>query len=389
MLRAGTNRRRLGAVLINSGLVILSMSIGGGLMEFGLRLFNPFEIRIKGEQINLPYFKRYVIDYPDADKLEKHIVHSRNALGFRGENPPREFDRRLTVLAVGGSTTESFYIADGKTWPELVGRKLRTSFPGLWINNAGLSGHSSFGHLRQMEQHVVRLRPKVVLFLVGINDRAKERESSFDNAIKGKARIFDKIKRKILNNSELLSLLWSILKTLKATELGINGKEVDFAALPSVSVSQEDAAAEIHRHRPFLRAFRGRLHKLVDISTSAGIVPVLITQPTAFGAGIDDATGRDLEDIPAYGFNGHVAWRVLELYNDVTRAVAMETRTNLIDLAWRMKRSTRFYRDLIHFSNEGSKAVASEVGAGLCPILTRHFPTHAIEACAQSGFAGY
>ena len=84
MWQWGLNRHGLRVIFVKLGLVFLSLLIAGGLMEIGLRVFNPVEIRIKGEQINLPYFKRYVMDYPGGNKLEKHIVHSRNALRFRG-----------------------------------------------------------------------------------------------------------------------------------------------------------------------------------------------------------------------------------------------------------------------------------------------------------------
>ena len=37
-------------------------------------------------------------------------------------------------------------------------------------NNAGLDGATTYRHLILMEDYVVTLRPKVVLFLIGIND---------------------------------------------------------------------------------------------------------------------------------------------------------------------------------------------------------------------------
>ena len=40
----------------------------------------------------------------------------------------------------------------------------------MWINNAGLDGATTYRHLILMEDYLIKLRPKVVLFLVGIND---------------------------------------------------------------------------------------------------------------------------------------------------------------------------------------------------------------------------
>lgn len=53
----------------------------------------------------------------------------------------------MTIISVGGSTTECFYISDDKTWTHILGMKLKSVFTRVWINNAGLDGHSTFGHI--------------------------------------------------------------------------------------------------------------------------------------------------------------------------------------------------------------------------------------------------
>ena len=57
--------------------------------------------------------------------------------------------------------------------PDLAGSpgpKLSRDFTRVWINNAGLDGATTYRHLILLEDYVVKLQPKVVLFLVGIND---------------------------------------------------------------------------------------------------------------------------------------------------------------------------------------------------------------------------
>ncbi|MBI5184572.1 MAG: SGNH/GDSL hydrolase family protein [Nitrospinae bacterium] len=116
-----------------------------------------------------------------STKIDKQIIHKKNMLGFRGENPPKNFEEKLTLITVGGSTTECFYLSDGKTWTDVLGKKLNARFSnGTWINNAGLDGHSTFGHLVLMEDYIVRLKPKIALFLVGINDLGREDLRSYD-----------------------------------------------------------------------------------------------------------------------------------------------------------------------------------------------------------------
>src|SRR5688572_7904796 len=117
------------------------------LLEVALRIYNPFHFRVKGEHIVLEANKKYVIDNTRIPALERTIVHTKNSLGFRGPEKPPDISGRLTIVTVGGSTTECAYLADGKTWTDVLSFQLRDSFPGIWVNNAGLQGHSTFGHI--------------------------------------------------------------------------------------------------------------------------------------------------------------------------------------------------------------------------------------------------
>lgn len=130
------------------------------LIEAGLRIFNPVEMRLRGDQVHLPFFKHYEIKVNAGGKLDPVITHTRNSLGFRGQGLPKDWSSRLTILAIGGSTTENFYISDGNTWPELLGGHLKKAFDGVWINNAGLLGHSTYGHIHLVRQYVDRTSPQ-------------------------------------------------------------------------------------------------------------------------------------------------------------------------------------------------------------------------------------
>ena len=369
--------------LINASLVFAALAVSLAAVEVALRLFQPVELRIKGGDIRLPYFKRYEMHLPDARKLDREVVHSRNALGFRGDNAPRDFADHLTIVAVGGSTTECFYLSDGRTWPELVGGRIGRAFSRVWINNAGLSGHSTFGHLQLMRRHVVPLGPRMVLFLVGINDRAKAEGSRFDESISPRRPGFAQtLKQALTRNSELAALLWNIHRTLRATELGIDSREKDFAALAPRDAGPGKETEVLARHRGgFVAAYGRRLEDLVTLAREGGIVPVLITQPAVYGPAVDAATGVDLARIPAEPVNGAIAWKVLELYNDETRRVAALSATPLIDLARLLPKDTRYFYDFLHFSNAGADKVAEIVAAGLCPVLAAQLPEFARAGC--------
>src|SRR6185437_6268137 len=140
------------------------------LLEVALRIYNPFHFRLKGDKILLPVNVRETITNRINPKLDATIVNTRNSLGFRGPEPPADWGRHLTLITIGGSTTECHFLNDDKTWPYLLGHDLSDSFRDVWLNNAGLDGHSTFGHRVLLNDHIKQLRPSVVVFLTGIND---------------------------------------------------------------------------------------------------------------------------------------------------------------------------------------------------------------------------
>ncbi|MFA5025581.1 MAG: hypothetical protein WC503_03690 [Candidatus Shapirobacteria bacterium] len=125
-----------------------------------------------------------------------------------------------------------------------------------------------------------------------------------------------------------------------------------------------------------LVAYRNRLEKLVLLTKSYSIKPILVTQPAVYGFGVDDVSGVDLGDIPIKEFTepgitrkGKDKWMILQKYNDITREVASEFDVPLIDLANEMPKSTKYYYDYIHFTEEGTQKVGEIVTKNLIKIL--------------------
>ena len=100
----------------------------------------------------------------------------------------------------------------------------------------------------------------------------------------------------------------------------------------------------------------------------------MLTQPALFGDAIDDVTNVNLGSIDrGNGKNGNIAWKSLENYNDVTRAIGLEQNVLVIDLANEMPKSTKYFYDFIHFNNDGSEKVAEIVYNNLLPYLKNNF----------------
>lgn len=115
----------------------------------------------------------------------------------------------------------------------------------------------------------------------------------------------------------------------------------------------------ISAQQPLVEAYEQRLQDIADTCVRNDIKLILITQPILFGAGKDSVTGTDLETYKVNSsYNGKLIWKLLEQYNNVTRKVALERNLLLIDLAQELPKSSVYFYDICHFSNEGAKAVS-------------------------------
>jgi len=161
--------------------ILIGTIIAIGVCEIILRIYNPLQSRVRGNEIILKsnYKKKITID-PPVNGLDAEVLYSTNSIGFRGPEPPSEdaWDKTKTIITIGGSTTECSLLSDDATWSAQLGKRLTNEDPNTWLNNAGLDGCSTYGHIILMRDYIVKLKPDYALFLVGINDLVK---SSFDS----------------------------------------------------------------------------------------------------------------------------------------------------------------------------------------------------------------
>jgi lysophospholipase L1-like esterase len=268
---------------------------------------------------------------------------------------------------------ECFYLSDGRTWPDLVGKKLSREFNRVWVNNAGLDGATTYRHLILMEDYVVTLRPKVVLFLIGINDVGA---GNLEAAATPPEHYLRRRWRAFLNRREVYALGQNLSRYFLAQSRGLHHTQVDLRKagtldLPSGAESRmlQDYEAD---SLPF---FAARLEKLVKVCRDQQIEPILITQPTLYGPGVDPVTGVNLSAVKLGDeINGGLMFKAVELYNGVTRQVAQKNGALLIDLARDLPRDSAFYYDYLHYTEPGAREVASIVDRHLAPWLARRFP---------------
>jgi lysophospholipase L1-like esterase len=360
------------------------------LLEVLLRIHNPIQARIKGNRIVLLTNKQYEIKNDVISSLDPVVTVRRNSLGFRGPDPPAGgLDQTLSLITVGGSTTQCFFLSEDKTWTARLGAKLSSSFRDLWVNNAGLDGHSAHGHLVLMEDHIRKLRPKVVIFLVGANDVARDPDVEFDTEnIKGAIsfRSPTGLVKSLSPYSEVASLVANLYRSLNAYRHGLLHQKINLRTQGYFDAGAEEEnryLAEVSEER-YLRGYENRLRRLLALCRREGIQPVLVTQPLLAGGGLDDVSGIDLSRVRVNPrANGRMSWKAQEIYNDVTRRVGAGEGAQVIDLGRQLTKSSRYFYDFIHFTNEGAEAVAEILYREVCPALAVRQPQFVRGACAS------
>lgn len=337
---------------------------------------------MKGTKIKLPRDTKYQLINNSTDKLDNLIVVTRNHLGFKGEMPPQNFDKTLTIIAIGGSTTECILISDGKIWCDILTEELKKQFKPFWLNNAGLDGNTTFGHIILMEDYIVKIRPKVVLFLVGANEIGLRTPGYYDakqlkNPISGLVASFWEA---LINNSEVLAYGINFYRYSKANRAGLLAHPIfKFPEMAQIDISPQTMQAARREHQEkYLKPYAQRLKRLIQLCRENSIEPVFITQPAVVGDLRDPLTGTNLARITAWGWNGKVLWEIMGLYNEVLRNTAREYQVYLIDLAQEMPKSTAYYYDIYHFTNAGCQKVAEVIAKHLEPFLAEKYPHYLV-----------
>lgn len=382
--------RRVPSVVATVGLVVFGLVLGLLLAEGILRVYNPIESRVRGYNILLPVNQVDTVRNATNSMLDPVIITTRNSLGFRGPEPPRMPDSVLTLLAIGGSTTECRFLSDGRTWIDVLGRDLSSTFAPVWINNAGLDGHSTFGHLVLLDTVVkMRAKPKVILLLIGANDRGRDDLTTADSTIYVRFSGREAVRR-IVSHSEVLAVGLNLYRYLQARQLGVvhgqgwdlEHRQLELRDQPRVVVSDSARAAlvELHRQR-YVPNYRGRVRSLVSFSRAHGIEPVLITQPALLGDSTDDVPRVHLGDIARGELDVAARWDLVEVYNDVAREVGEETGSLVIDLARKLPKRLAYFYDWMHYNNEGAAVVGEIIFRDLCPFLAGRYPQYARSPC--------
>ncbi len=343
-------------------LILVSSILSLGALEVIVRLVSPPNM-----------FSPYLPLRPH-NKIELHVNlsgvsslanNTTNRWGLRGDEPPSDWNDFFTIVVIGGSTAQCYYLDDRKTWPYLLQEKLKASIPKTWVGNGGISGHSTRAHVLFVREAISRMKPKVALLLVGINDlwysmndEARRIGSPAEQA---------GWKYGLLGYSRLAQVLflWKIILFDHVVVLE-HSANADF--VPEPLAREMELPADLRLLVPSIDEYRKNIGIMIADLKNLGVRPVFLTQPLLF-----DESDRWKEvvgwDYSVSGKKGKLSAatyaKLLTMFNQELIQTCRADSVEVFDLAAEIPRSSEFFYDTMHFNEKGADLVAQKLAAYL------------------------
>lgn len=336
-------------------IVMLSSFIGIAAIELALRTiyFNdPWERTreaniLRNFQFSYDISQLYAGDSPIVDYV-------RNQYGLRDSCvSPAEIE----ILTIGGSTTDQRYVSLNSTYQNIIEERMKQSSVTFGcVSNAGVDGHSTWGHLYSFEKWfplIPELNPKIILLYVGVNDANFLRTSSPNTGFDTE-RTADGIKG-FLIRFEIVKAILPIYRLLRQKSDNASAAYSGHAPLPYTDddyiVSAMNEQTELLSTQNAL-AFRSRMESLMSEIQELGAKPLCVTQPHRFVKKLDGEL-RGVKNVLGEGFSGIDYDYSLRKLNEVIFDLC---GSNTVDLYSYEFSNSHFY-DGVHTTASGSEEI--------------------------------
>ncbi len=278
----------------------------------------------------------------------------------------------LTLVFLGGSTTECIYDDENNRFPYLAGRLIEAQTH-LKVNsyNAAKSGNNSLHSINILLNKVVDLEPDLVVMMHNINDLSIllfertywnkhpsrspliEKQPNWKTVGKNLEETFHLARDLVIPN------LYSALHGLLAARTKAKADEFKQVRGRKIEVNQDQLVPQ----------FNLNLQTFISICRARGITPVLLTMPSRLKDDPDPLIQRLMQGLERQ--NG-ITYRefkgAFDRFNQVIREVGAQNRVMVIDLAGDIPQEKAYMSDVAHYTPAGSRLVAQKIAAGLTPV---------------------
>ena len=311
-------------------------------------------------------FNHTVFDSLNEELSTKVFHFQTDGEGFIG---PSKIHQKadLTLVFLGGSTTECMFMDENKRFPYLVGRRLEAQ-TSLKVNsyNGGVSGNTSIHSLNILLNKVVPMHPQYVIFMHNINDLVMLlfTESYWTKHHKGI----------IVDNQNQGTLLQQTFPNINRT-----GKKAIEKLKSSTDEWEEFNNTPIQpNEEAILALFEKNLYAFVALCKAYKIQPVLMTQFCRFKENPDPMLYQHWCEKYAHRpfwkneTDGKKYEKFRQLFfkmNDKIREVGKQENSLVIDLARQIPQEKEYMYDYVHLNSRGSMLVAKTVAESLQLVI--------------------
>jgi hypothetical protein len=324
------------------GLVVIELCFGAW---FG-SLYDP--------RLHIIRNAEYRADVSGLYEASAPAVYRRDQWGLRGN-----FDDpgQVSIITLGGSTTDQRFISEGETWQDRLAGRLKEMGRPVVVANAGIDGQSTVGHISALQGwlfRIPRLHPKLVLIYAGINDVLLSYKIDYDGATA------DGFAQRLFQYLDRRSAVLGLVRTLDGMHAALQGRivhrrrilaaaDINWSPIGDLSALQKDYAER-------LDAYEGRLAKLDRLIRAWGALPIFITQPRADRRPVPD--GGVMVLINRDGWMDEET-RALSLFNSRTLSFCRRSGDACIDLADELELGFDDYYDFNHNNPTGAAKIGN------------------------------
>lgn len=308
-----------------------------------------------------------------------------NELGLRGRSLPlaRLKTLDLSVLCVGGSTTECFYNSDKHAWPAVMEQKIAEKTSGeAFVGNAGRGGHIARHHAWQLKHYRYAPEFKIVAVLCGWNDlsaalfatpdtpardiaaESLTRGVDFTGSAEPHTPFYRNLATGRLLQQVVLRRQWNASANVgwRAVLQDSYGRWVaERREIRKNCIAAGALTSEPANFDKALDGFRTDLEAILS-ALRPGQVPVFITQPTLCRPELTPE-----EESRLWSCDGKRAWTaestalMLNRFNDVTRSFCQQHDLTCVDAETAMSGNSELFYDDCHFSDAGCAVLGTLV----------------------------
>ena len=363
------------------------------LITYGAEKILQYKNRGIGFNYNLPHraitlreYRPLMKEWLEAGKEEQHydtLVIQKYLLRVDNDGfiePSKKYaNPDMSIVFLGGSTTECRYVSEDHRFPYLAGVLLEQQ-TGIKINsyNAARSGNHSLHSLDILLNKVFPIKPDIVVMLHNINDLVVLLyESSYWNPKSSKSVIFD-------INKEIDANFYKIIRDRYIPNLAAAMHNFD-KSLRSLWKSNKKSNDEFAKIRGkhlivdksgMVDQFEMNLQSFIYLCKARNIIPVLMTMPSRFKEKPDQII---LDTFKNVSLDYSQFRELFDLFNNSIIKKAHENNIMVIDLAKEIPQENEFMCDIVHYTDKGARKIAGIISGRLKPVVNTLIKPHALQ----------